>query len=131
MGYINKKGKFVVSPIYENAWTYFEGLAPVKLAGKWGYVDPTGKVMIVPQFEDGAPRYSIGVFREGLAEVKIGSQWGFINKQGQVVIRPRFVASFGFSNGLAEVWDPDCGYIDTSGKIVWSANRESGVNGSK
>jgi hypothetical protein len=128
-GYINKKGEFVVPPTYENAWPYFEGLAAVKLDGKWGYIDPSGKVMIVPQFEDGAPRFSIGEFWEGLAAVKIGSQWGFINKQGQVVIPPRFVAVWHFSNGLAEVWDPDCAHIDTSGNTVWTAKRKSGVNG--
>lgn len=119
----------MVPPTYENAWPYFEGLAPVKLNGKWGYIDPSGKIAIAPQFEDGAPRYSIGVFREGLAEVKIGSQWGFINKEGRVVIPPRFDAAFGFSNGLAEVRDPDCSYIDTSGHVIWSASLESGVQG--
>jgi hypothetical protein len=128
-GYINKKGEFVARPTFENAWTFFEGLAAVKLHGKWGYIDPSGKVVIVPQFEDSGPTVKpIGVFREGLAEVKIGSKWGFVNKEGKMVIPPRFTAASGFSKGLAEVWDPHCAYIDSSGNTIWTANHAPGVN---
>ena len=33
---------------YDEAWAFQEGLAAVKLQGKWGFADKTGKVVIQP-----------------------------------------------------------------------------------
>ncbi|PGH37815.1 MAG: hypothetical protein CRN43_18915, partial [Candidatus Nephrothrix sp. EaCA] len=48
-------------------------LAPVKIDGKWGYINKAGKIVIKPQFEDA--RW----FQEGLARIKLGGRWGYID----------------------------------------------------
>jgi len=59
-----------------------EGLFPVIVSGKIGYIDKQGKIVINPQFDDAWH------FSEGLAGVKIGGKWGYIDKQGKIIINP-------------------------------------------
>jgi hypothetical protein len=35
--------------------TFYEGLAVVRIGGKWGYIDRTGKYVINPQFDSAFP----------------------------------------------------------------------------
>ncbi|MBW4622700.1 MAG: WG repeat-containing protein [Cyanosarcina radialis HA8281-LM2] len=37
-GYINKSGKFVIAPQFSDAGSFSEGLAPVEIGGKYGYI---------------------------------------------------------------------------------------------
>lgn len=101
-------------------------LFPVEQAGKWGFIDRTGKIVIPLQF-DGANE-----FHEGLALVTSGGRKAFINEAGQILIKPQFDIVNDFSEGLAAVnigqkripnigvisnpgkW----GYIDKTGKLV-------------
>jgi hypothetical protein len=121
---------------------------PVKVNGKIGFIDKTGKIVIEPQFDF----YSVGEFSEGLARASINKKvvpegnipyeeirWGFIDKTGKWIIPPQFVRAEDFSEGLAGVWVPgrdkiaSCGYIDKSGKFIiepqfmWGDNFEKGV----
>jgi hypothetical protein len=115
-------------------------LLPVKVSGKWGYVNGTGQLVINPQFDYAEE------FQEGRAGVCLGkpcdfwdtysnsptvpntSQWGFIDTSGKVVITPQYPEVSAFSEGVAEVCTGDCsakptqpfsrGYIDRDGKMV-------------
>ena len=78
-GYIDKTGKIVINPQFDEAWTFSEGLAKVKIGNKLGYIDKTGKYVINPQF-DKAEKFS-----NGLAKVDIGGNWGYIDKTGNYV----------------------------------------------
>src|SRR6218665_2970306 len=82
-------------------------LAPVKIEGKWGYINKTGKIVIKLQFDEARG------FREGLANIKLDSKWGYINKTGKIVINPRFDMAWHFEEGLAVIGlDGKLGYID-------------------
>src|SRR6218665_1119163 len=64
-------------------------LAPVKIDGKWGYIDKSGKIAINPQFD------FAWEFQEGLAVIQFGDKngfdkWGYIDKTGEIVIEPQF-----------------------------------------
>ena len=61
-----------------------EALARVQIGDQWGYINPTGKFVIKPHFDD------VRSFSEGLASVKNGGKYGFINPTGEVVIKPQF-----------------------------------------
>jgi hypothetical protein len=79
MGIIDTNGKTIIASKYEAAESFSEGLAAVKLHGKWGYVDKVGKPVI--PFEYG----KAGSFKGGVAAVKAGG-WGFINNKGKEIV---------------------------------------------
>jgi hypothetical protein len=105
---------------------FSEGLAGVKVEGKWGFIDTNGKMVIPPQFDEALK------FSEGLAAVFIECRWGYIDKTGAFVIKPQFKYATEFSEGLAAV-DPypsndgpcppgkshaKLGYINRAGEVV-------------
>jgi len=49
-----------------------EGLAPVKIGDKWGFIDAKGHMVIDPLFDDAY------CFSDGMAPVKLKKKWGFI-----------------------------------------------------
>ncbi len=64
-GYINPKGKFVINPQFDGAWSFSEGLALMNIGGKpdrhkivggkYGYINPKGEIVINPQFVHAGP----------------------------------------------------------------------------
>ena len=48
VGFIDKAGKQVIPPRYQNAGPFSEGLAAVMIKGKYGYIDRSGKMVIPP-----------------------------------------------------------------------------------
>jgi hypothetical protein len=67
------------------------GLFAIIQNEKRGFIDRTGKVIIVPQF-DGAREIS-----EGLAAVSFDGSNGFIDVTGKMVITPQFYSATYFS----------------------------------
>ncbi len=147
-GYVDKKGNFKISPVFEAASAFSEGLAPVKQDGLWGYVNKDGELTITPAFEEAYPfdngmalvkqggKYgfidSNGLFEiepsfdeaypyftEDLCLVRVGTRYGFIDKNGEYAINPQFDDAQPFSEGLAAVeLDGKVGYVNTRGKYV-------------
>lgn len=131
-GFINKKGEWIIAPVFSNAKSFSNGLAPIEEKGKWGFINEGGEVVIQPKYNNAE------VFSElGLAPVKEGGKWGFVNKTGQLVIPALYdiSVSFGFSqkdkgfNGqLARVkkqgkWS----FLDENGNVLadkWFDNAE-------
>lgn len=115
-GYIDKTGKVVIQPQFENTIGFREGLAATKMNGKYGYIDKTGKWVIEPKFDH------TYIFSEGLAKVRIDGKLAWIDKQGKYVIEPTDSfedADIGFSEGRTGVKiNGKWGYIDTQGKVV-------------
>ncbi len=60
----------------EEARPFSEGLAAVKQAGLWGFIDKKGKALIGLKYED-----AYG-FSEGLAAVWLNDKMGYIFKSG-------------------------------------------------
>lgn len=50
-GYANSENMFVITPTFDEANCFSEGLAAVKDGGKWGFIDPQGNYVINPQFD--------------------------------------------------------------------------------
>ncbi|EMG22247.1 hypothetical protein LEP1GSC150_4617 [Leptospira interrogans serovar Copenhageni str. LT2050] len=69
---------------FEEADSFVDGLALIKLGGKYGYIDKSGKLVIKPQFGEA---YS---FSEDLALVKIQGSYGYIDRNGNLVIQTQF-----------------------------------------
>ena len=104
-GFIDKQGKWVIQPQFDDARGFSDGLAAVRMGdydtGKWGFIDEKGKWLIQPQFDD------VRYFSDGVAAVRIGDdktgKWGFIDRQGKWVIQPQFDGARYFSDGVAAV----------------------------
>src|SRR6266536_220632 len=135
-GYVDKTGKIVIEPKFEDGESFHEGLAPVKVRGEvvwcpadssgnrsgssmmWGYTDKTGR-MVIPQVLNSAEPFS-----EGLAAVSKCDEAYFIDKTGKTVISGNFRYASSFSGGLARVSmvvnDAIIdGYVDRTGRVVW------------
>ena len=81
-----RKNKFLIEPKYEQAQRFSNGLAAVRIDGKYGYIDISGNVVIAPRFDQA------GNFDQGLAvagEIEIGGL-GIIAKSGSYVVEPMF-----------------------------------------
>ena len=118
-------GKFVINPQFDEAYSFREGLAAVKVGdektGKWGFIDTNGNFAIPPQFD------LAGGFYEGLARVGIGQlpniKWGYVDKNGRMKVIPQFSSAGNFSDGLALVsagntFPRKYGYMDMGGNLI-------------
>lgn len=105
---------------YDYVGNFYEGLAMVRLNGKSGFIDKTGKEVIPCKYN------SASDFSDGLAPVSNGDKWGYINKDGKEVIPYKYDYADCFFEGLAAVGVASTdgsgmtmhGYIDTTGKEV-------------
>jgi len=98
-GFIDKTGKMVLSKLGSGSW-FSEGLASIRVNGKYGYMDRWGKIVIQPQFE------SAQSFYQGLAEVVTNEKIGFIDKTGTVVInQPKgfYITCCNYSEGMTTI----------------------------
>jgi hypothetical protein len=122
-GFIDKTGRVVIEPQWEEVRAFREGLAPVKRDGKIGFIDKTGRVAIEPQWEEDSGWHGFDFFftdfNEGLARVKRDGKYGFIDKTGRVAIEPQWEEALVFVEGLAQVKrDGKYGFIDKTGRVV-------------
>ena len=51
----------------------------MRQSGHWGFVNPSGKMVINPQFDEAAS------FTNTLAQVKVGGRTGYIDASGKYV----------------------------------------------
>ncbi len=98
-GYLNRRGELAIEPQFDHASLFHEGRGCVKIAGRWGAIDPSGKLVIQPRFKDSFQ------FFEGLAEFnkKDGGQYGYIGTDGRELIPIQFDHACEFRNGFARV----------------------------
>ncbi|MBN1942494.1 MAG: WG repeat-containing protein [Phycisphaerae bacterium] len=114
-GYINADGKIVISPQYQDAGVFSEGLAAVQSKGLWGFVDATGRMVISPQFE----AVDQGGFSAGRVGVMLNGQWGLIDAAGKTILPPESPTPLRFHENLAVIRNGNLfGYIDVNGQVV-------------
>lgn len=102
-GYINKEGKMVVAPMFEEAKSFSEGFAAVKdkKKGRWGFINKEGKLSIEQKY------IFADSFSEGRALIRkwVGDDrlYGYIDHSGSIAVEPQFWEAYAFSEGLAAV----------------------------
>lgn len=86
----------------------FPGRYAVMQGEKTGYVNGRCRLVIRPQFDEGA-----AYFKEGLAPASVSKRWGYINTGGKWMIAPKFLWGGEFKEGRAAVsyYSPDRGHV--------------------
>ena len=88
-------------------------LLPVRVDGKEGYIDLSGKWVVEPGYEQ------TKMFSGGLGAFKAGGKWGFLDSSGKVIVSPRYDNTWPFSGNRGRVKLNDkLGFIDQKGKEV-------------
>lgn len=146
-GFMDKRGKVMVEPLYEDIKPYTRGIARVKKEGKWGVIDRKGKTIANFEYEhlsyfyggyarakkddkwgfiDFAGEVAVDIkyddlkpLSSGLALFKKEDKWGYINRYGATRIPAKFDLANNFSEELAQVKVGDkCGFINKKGEFV-------------
>lgn len=92
-GYIDaKSNELMIRRKFERAFAFSEGIAGVKIKGKFGFIDSSGEVIIAPKFD------LVGPFNQGLAEVLVGDVTGVIDLTGQYIVKPQFARAIPFTS---------------------------------
>lgn len=137
LGFIDRQGKFVISPVLKSACQFTEGLALVSVVRNNKtvnfYIDTKGKgILTLPDSWEVVPheagdRFDVkdSRFSCGLALIKYKGKYGFINQHGDWIVRPKYDDAAKFSEGLAYVEVADStrrayqyAFIDTNGRIA-------------
>jgi len=112
-GYLAKTGKVALTPAYDFAGEFSEGLAHVQQDDLFGYLDNTFKWIIEPRFHEAAE------FHQGFAAVGLDGKTGYIDRKGELVVPAKYARGGAFSEGLAPVVvGTRTGFIDTTGRMV-------------
>lgn len=125
-GYLNLRTKASTGIVFDDVKEDLERVLfadapePVQLGGKWGFVDPTGKLVIPAKF-DGASSFGA----DGLAVVDVipaagvPRRQGLIDKAGAFVVLPKYEAVGHYVADLASFSvDGRWGKIDRQGREV-------------
>ncbi|MEG2289340.1 MAG: WG repeat-containing protein [Clostridium sp.] len=115
--YANLDTQTIINPQYENPLYFQDGLASVKINGKYGYINTNNEIVIEPIYDDSP------CFTEGLAPASLSGKYGYINTSGELVIPPIYDYTTLFYNGLAIVYlDNKSGLINTKGEFLCEPN---------
>ena len=128
-------GKVVKAPFFSDFFGYSEGMAGVKVQGKWGFMDENFNLAIKPKYTEklvysffnGYARFrqngKVGLidksgneilpaqyddlyeYSDNLMAFSEHRKWGYINLQGQIVIEPQYLSANNFKYGIAIVKD--------------------------
>jgi len=108
-GFIDKKGNWVIQPVFGGLRGFSNGLAMARRKGKWGYIDEKGIWVIEPIYDHVHP------FKEGVATVSGKDGWIMINKKGQRMSSYPFDVIKPFSEGVAVAREDRWGVVGTHG----------------
>lgn len=106
---------------FDKANSFRERRAPIEKQRQCGFINPTGSIVIEPQFTF-ARDFSEGLARVTEKESRPGFSppGGFIDPEGNMLIAVKFRSGNRFENGLCLVETQDSiGYINKMGEFAW------------
>lgn len=120
-GFVDREGKIVVNPQFEEASAFRDGIALIKTSGEksgYGFIDTSGKMVINPSYK------SATVFNEGIAwVVSENSAPTAINDKGEVKFSLEKAQSVKlFHDGLAAF-----SVADSTGVESWGFVQDNGA----
>ena len=128
-----KETDWVIKPQFEWGAGFYEGMAKVRINGKYGYINETGHIVVRAIYDDAKDIKNgyAAVAKNIYGEIK----WGFIYKNGSQFIPPKYADVCDFSEGYAAFKDKKTGkwgFIDKTGAVRVNARFDKGgifING--
>lgn len=118
-GFIDAQGSVAIAPQFDELkdGSFDQGVAPVSIDGKWGFINYVGEFVVEPKYS------SVAEFSDNkTAPVMLDEQSFYIDRRGKKVIVPKqdYVGILPFSEGLAGVqsYNDKWGFIDEQGNEV-------------
>lgn len=118
VSFIDKSGKTVIEPSFDNAHEFHAGLCAVQKDKKWGFIDKTGATIIPFEYDWADDFYESKASK--IAAVEKKGKIGFIDASNKTVLPFEYADAQSFSEDLAPATKDGkkWGFIDTSGKFV-------------
>ncbi|MBA4388326.1 MAG: hypothetical protein C0404_10120 [Verrucomicrobia bacterium] len=121
-GYMDQAGKVVISPQYDCAWDFSEGLACVQVGLLRGYIDAKNTMVIKPwlpwggKFCDGraAAQTKAPPWGDNLMFYVQHQAWKYINREGKIVFGDFYTRPPDFREGISIVR----GFVDVNGRAI-------------
>lgn len=125
LSFIDKSGQVVIQGPFQGADVRFAENRCAVWKKSFGYIDPTGELIIPYRF------YYAAHFSSGRAVIKEPKSklYGYIDQSGEVVIPQKYNLADSFEGELAQVAlgktfeSYKYGYIDRTGQYVWGPTR--------
>lgn len=113
-GFIDTTGVFALTPRFDDARDFCEGLAAVNVNGKWGYADKKGTLIVENKYMTCAD------FSDGRALVQgFNKKYQYIDNQGKIILDCPGDECRSFVNGYAVFMVNEAyGIIDGKGNIL-------------
>jgi WG containing repeat len=87
----------IIPKRFERAMPFSEGIAAVRIKGRFGYINVKGNVVIAPKYDLAGPFY------QDIAEVMVNGHTGVIDRKGKWLLKPRFARSIPFTKEVVIV----------------------------
>jgi len=114
---VDKTGKGIGKQSWNGLGDFSEGLAAVKVNGKWGFIDSAATMVIPEQYDE------VSSFTKGAAVVKINGKYKLINKRGEAISNASYEGAGDPANGTFPLMKGDkVGLADSKGTAVISFN---------
>jgi len=101
-GYVGITGKedslrtVVIPAKYDYAENFSEGMACVKLNGKYGFINKLGQEIVPLKYD-----FVAGKFNKGMAGVELNGKYVYVNKLGQEIVPPKYDFVWEFNEGMS------------------------------
>jgi hypothetical protein len=114
-GFIDKKGNIVIPTIYNDANSFYEGLAAVSNGKKFGFINVKGDTVIPFAYND----VFLG-FSNGLSDVTKNDSCGYIDKKGKLAIPFVYETCYPFLSKYAtiETFDGRTMLVNKRGQLI-------------
>jgi len=116
-GLLNKAGKIVVKPIYDEVNSYdISNVFGVRLGNKWGVIDSAGSLIVEPEYD------KLGSYvRSNTLGINLNEKWGFVNVEKRIIVDPKYdwQPIFDKNASITDIkLNNKIGLINTAGKII-------------
>ena len=112
-GYIGRDGCWVISPNYDWASDFMDGIAPIRITDKYGAINQSGELLVDCIYD------FVNVGEHGILSVETNNRFGIVDTVCGIVSEPKWDEIGTFHNNRCRVKKEGCwGFIDQTGHLT-------------